>query len=55
MKENKETIVIGESYDGFRLTFGDCSVWVSQEESPAEYLKTFFKKLGYKVEIEQEY
>jgi len=53
--KDKETITIGDSYDGFTLTYGEYSVWVSQEEPPTEQLVKFFKKLGYKVEIEQEY
>lgn len=53
--KDKETITIGDSYDGFTLTYGEFHVWVSQEESPKEQLTEFFRKLGYNVEIEQEY
>lgn len=55
MKDNKETIVIGDSYDGFTLSYGEYRIWLSQEEPVVELLQLFFKKLGYKVEIEQEY
>lgn len=56
MNEDKPVIIIiGESYDGFRLTADDFSVWISQEELPTKNLKKFFKSLGFKVKVEKEY
>ncbi|GEM_PF-3647684 len=53
--KTKETITIGDSYDGFTLTHKGYSVWVSQENSPVTLLEQFFARLGYKVIVEQEY
>lgn len=54
--EDKPIIIIGEFYDGFRLTNDDeFSVWISQEELPSKQLKKFFQSLGFKVKVKKEY
>lgn len=52
---NKDKIIIGESYDGFRLKYKDYEIYVNQEDNQAEELSKFFNKLGYEVQVEQDY
>lgn len=57
----KQKIIIGIACDGFRLTQVDeagnvvQSCFVDQEETVDEAVGSFFKNLGFDVEVQEEY
>lgn len=51
----KPTITIGLACDGFRISFNGNDHFVNQEDDQQEKLKEIFEKLGYHVELEDDF
>lgn len=51
----KPIIELGLACDGFSITLDGVRIFIDQEDDATEKLKPFFERLGYHVELTEEY